>query len=215
MLHVRACNPQRPFLLSIEDNLIIWQSEETYKTIFLIKSDVMQYAKDLICRGVILCSLCHGGLKYHGSYRRYLLDEDSNREQGWAAQVHCVTCNVYPALIPDFIMPYKHYKAEVVEKVIAAHGKGENVERLDGCAADISTMRRWIGQFEKRGELAVGWLISILLSVYERHVTLLELQNKTLLKQLARLLREFPAIKTDSIIGKANIILTTQNCGFL
>ena len=215
MLHVRACNPQRPFLLSIEDNLIIWQSEETYKTIFLIKSDVMQYAKDLICRGVILCSLCHGGLKYHGSYRRYLLDEDSNREQGWVAQVHCVTCNVYPALIPDFIMPYKHYKAEVVEKVIAAHGKGENVERLDGCAADISTMRRWIGQFEKRGELAVGWLISILLSVYERHVTLLELQNKTLLKQLARLLREFPTLKTGRVIGRANIVLTTQNCGFL
>ena len=215
MLHVRACNPQRPFLLSIEDNLIIWQSEETYKKNFSDRGKVIRAAKALASRGVILCSLCHGGLKYHGSYRRYLLDEESNREQGWAAQVHCVACNVYPALIPDFIMPYKHYRAEVVEKVIAAHGNGENLERLGGCAADISTMRRWIGQFEKRGELAAGWLISILLSVHERHITLLELQNKTILKQLARLLREFPAIKTDSIIGKANIILTTQNCGFL
>ena len=112
-------------------------------------------------------------------------------------------------------MPYKHYKAEAIENVINAAEKGNNVEYLVGHAAEVSTMRRWVRQFKERGELAVGWLLSVLLSVYEQHITLLELQHKTLLKRLARLLREFPAIKTDSIIGKANIVLTTQNCGFL
>jgi hypothetical protein len=112
-------------------------------------------------------------------------------------------------------MPYKHYSAEVIEGVIAESERGKNVERLDGYAADVSTMRRWVRQFKERGTRAAGWLLSILLKLYNRQVGLLELQNKMILKQLARLLREFPAINTDSIIGKANIILTTQNCGFL
>jgi len=112
-------------------------------------------------------------------------------------------------------MPYKHYSAEVIENVIAAYENGENVECLDGCAADISTMRRWVRQFKERGARAVGWLISILLDLYDMQISLLELQNKTLLKQLARLVREFPALKTGGIIGKANTVLTTQNCGFL
>jgi hypothetical protein len=197
--------------------LIIWQSEETYKTVFLVRSDVKKYAKDLIRCGVVLCSKCHGRLKYHGSYRRYLRDEGSNREKGWVAQVHCAACGKYPALIPEFIMPYKHYNAEVIEGVIAGSENGVNVEKSGGCAADASTMRRWIKQFRKRGAQAVGWLISLLLDLYDRHISLLKLQSRTLLKQLARLLREFSKTipKNGNIIGKTNIILTTKNCGFL
>jgi hypothetical protein len=164
---------------------------------------------------VVLCAFCYGQLKFHGSYRRYLKDEESIREKGWVAQVHCEACDTYPALIPEFIMPYKHYSAEVIEGVIAESERGKNVEHLDGCAADVSTMRRWVRQFKERGARAIGWLLSILLKLYDRQFSLLKLQNKTLLKQLARLLREFPAINTDSVIGKANIIITTQNCGFL
>ena len=213
----RACNPQRPFLLSNQDNLIIWQSEETYKTVFLVRSDVKQYAKDLACRGVVLCSFCHGRLKYHSSYRRYLKDEESNREQGWVAQVHCAACGKYPALMPAFIMPYKHYETEVIEGVIAESERGVNVEKSGGCAADASTMRRWVRQFKVRGAQAAGRLLSLLLDLYDRHVSMLKLQNRTLLKQLARLLREFPQPlpKNGSVIGKANSILTSKNCGFL
>jgi hypothetical protein len=177
----------------------------------------MQYAKGLIRRGVVLCSICHGWLKYHGSYRRYLKDEESNREKGWVAQVHCADCNVYPALIPEFIMPYKHYEAHVIESVISASEAGKNVEYLDGYAAEASTMRRWVKQFRERGAQAAGRLISLLVQLYGRHISLLKLQNRTLLKQLARLLREFPEPipKNGNIIGKANIMLTTKNCGFL
>ena len=195
--------------------MIIWQTEETYKANFNDRAEVVRAAKGLARSGAVLCASCHGQLEFHGSYRRYLKDEESNREQGWVAQVHCEACGTYPALIPDFIMPYKHYSAEVIENVIAAYENGENVECLDGCAADISTMRRWVRQFKERGTRAVGWLLSILLDLYERQVSSLKLQNKTLLKQLARLLREFQTLKTGGIIGKANTILTTQNCGFL
>ena len=99
--------------------------------------------------------------------------------------------------------------------MVAASEGGKMIENLAGCAADVSTMRRWVRQFKDRGPATVGWLLSTLLTVYEQQFSLLEAQNKSLLKQLARLLREYTAIYSGGVIGKANIILTTRNCGFL
>jgi len=112
-------------------------------------------------------------------------------------------------------MPYKHFKAEVIEAVIADSEGGKNYENFGDRAADISTMRRWVRQFKVRGALAVGWLVSILLTVYELQIGSLDLRNRTLLKQLTRLLQKFTCPKSGGIIGRINFILTTQNCGFL
>jgi len=169
----------------------------------------------MVGHGVVLCPHCYAMLKVHGSYPRHYRDENGVRHYGWCAQCHCEACEKYPALLPDFLMPHKHYKAEVIEAVIADSEAGVNLESIGDCAADISTMRRWIRQFKVRGEQAVGWLISVLLTVYELHIGLVKLRGRTLLKQLARLLREYPVPENDGVIGRANIILTTQNCGFL
>jgi hypothetical protein len=207
--------PSEPFLLLTESKLIIWHSEESCKFDFRDKSKVREVAGDLVRRSIVLCAICKGFLKVHGVYSRGLKDWDSSAEYGWVAQLYCAACKKYPALIPDFIIPYKRYKAEVIESVIAEHERGRNIEQMGGCSADISTMRRWVRQFGERGVLAVGWMLSILLSLYGRRISLLKLQNKTLLKQLERLLCEFRIPKTDTVIGSVNILLTTQNCGFL
>jgi len=175
----------------------------------------MQTADKLMRDGSVLCPLCYGLMKLHGSYPRHCLDENGGRHNGWVAQGNCVSCNRYPALIPDFLMPHKHYKSEVIERVIAESEKGEVIEHLGGCAADVSTMRRWVRQFRERGAWAVGWMVSTLLTAYEIHISTLKLQNMTLLKQLTRLLREYPASRGGGVIGKVNIVLTTRNCGFL
>jgi len=199
----------------LQSKLIIWHSGEPCKTNFYDRAEVVRAAGDLARRGVALCALCRGFFTVHGSYPRHIKDEEGNREDGWVAQLHCACCDAYPALMPNFIMPHKHYRAGVIEGVIAEHEGGKNVEHLGGCSADVSTMRRWIRQFRVRGALAAGWLISLLLTLHERHINFLELQNRTLLKQLVRLLREYPAPKGGGVIGRVNIILTTQNCGFL
>jgi len=118
-------------------------------------------------------------------------DEEGNCQYGWIAQGHCIVCNQYPSLIPDFIMPYKHYEAAVIESVIMESEAERNVEMLSDCAADASTMRRWIKQFKECGARAVGLLLSVLFMVYEQHISILELHNKKLLKQLARLLQAY------------------------
>jgi len=113
-------------------------------------------------------------------------------------------------------MPYKHFKADIIERVISEVEKGRAIEHLEGCAADVSTMRRWVTQFKERGAQAVGWLISTLLTVYDVHIGSIELRGGRLLKQLARLLYEYHFHEcTGRIIGRTNIILTTHNCGFL
>ena len=175
----------------------------------------MQAAWLLVLNGKVVCAICLGVLTINGCYRRHCRDENGTRIYGWVAQCHCEACKKYPALIPAFIMPHKHYKTEVIERVVAEYENGGTVEQIGGCSADVSTMRRWVSQFKERGARGAGWLISILLTVYEVHISSLKTKNCTLLKQLARLLTEYPALEGGGIIGRANIILTTQNCGFL
>ena len=175
----------------------------------------MQTAYELMSRSAVLCARCNGCLSFHGSYSRHCKDDNGSLHYGWVAQGHCASCNAYPSLIPAFIMPHKHYKAEVIENVIAETEKGRAIEHLDGCAADVSTMRRWVTQFRERGARAAGWMVSTLLTVYELHIGSIKLRNMALLKQLARLLLEYPATESSGVIGGVNIILTTRNCGFL
>jgi len=112
-------------------------------------------------------------------------------------------------------MPHKHYSAEVIESVIVESERGEIVEHFSGCAADVSSMRRWVRQFKVRGASAAGWLIAALYELYNRHLRIFELREKKLLEQLIRLLHEFPNYNGGSIFGAVNIILSTRNCGFL
>jgi len=195
--------------------LIVWHCEGISKANFLDKAEVMQTAQRLVRRGVVVCVICAGALVVHGCYKRRCLDENGGSNDGWIAQGHCSACGVYPAIAPSFIKPHKHYKADVIERVVKHAEAGKNVEGLGGCAADISTMRRWIKEWGERAEWAVGCLISKLPAMRKEYICSLDLQNMTLQQQLARLLSEYPASERGGIIGNVNIILTTHNCGFL
>jgi len=194
--------------------LIVFQTDGICKANFFEKAEVMLAANELMCCGAVLCSQCARRLTLHGAYRRHCRDETGKRHYGWVAQGHCAVCVCYPSILPDFIMPHKHYMTEVIEAVVAESENGRIIERFDGCAADVSTMRRWVRQFKTRGAAAVGWLLSALFELYNRHLNAIKLQNKKLLELLTRLLQEF-TIPGGSLFGRVNIILTTRNCGFL
>jgi len=154
-------------------------------------------------------------MSLHGAYRRHCRDNSGKRHYGWVVQGYCAACVCYHSILPNFIMPHKHYNCDVIESVIAAAEVGWIVEQSGICTADISTIRRWIRQFKVRGAVAVGWLLSILFEVFNTHIRAFELHNKKLLEQLSRLLCEFKNRSSDSVLGAVNIILTTRNCGFL
>jgi hypothetical protein len=202
------------FSFASRNKLIIWHSVAMCKANFYNRAEVVYTAKCLAECGGVLCALCKGLLTIHGSYRRHVRGEDGKRHFGWVAQGHCAACGKYPALIPDFIMPYKHFGAGVIETTIARIEEGRGLG-LSGCSASGSTIYRWIAQFKERGPQAVEGLLTALLTTYDCQISELEMQNRGLLKQLARLLREFPVPEDGKIIGRANIILTMCNCGFL
>jgi len=207
--------PSEPFSIALESILIVWDSGGICKANFYDRVEVMQTADKLVRDGSVLCPLCYGLMKLHGSYPRHCLDENCERHDGWVAQVYCAACDKYQSLTPVFLMPHKHYKTEVIGAVIADSEGGMNFENFGDHAADISTMRRWVRQFKVRGTRAVGWLVSTLLTAYELHIGSIELRCRTLLKQLTRLLHEYPALESGGILGRVSIILTTHNCGFL
>ena len=206
-----ACKPQSPFLLQLS-KLIILNSGMICNSNFYDRAEVIQTANRLTRHGDVLCSLCGGSLIVHGSYVRHTRDERGERHDGWIAQGHCFACNIYPSLIPNFLMSYKHYKTEVIESAVL---EAEEQVSLKSCPADNSTIRRWVKQFRRRGGQAVGWLLSILCLVYERHISTIELQNKGLMKQLERLARELPIPRIATVIGTVNVILTRHNFGYL
>jgi len=203
-----------PFSLALAiRRLIILNSGTISKENFYNRALVVQVVTEIVRRGDVLCPACHGFFKVHGSYERHLKDELGGRHDGWVAQVHCQTCNKYPSLAPDFVMPYKHYMGAVIEAVLIA--SEENDQGSSFCPADDSTMQRWVNQFRERGARAAGWLLSILFMVYGQFISALDQQNMSLLKRLAYLTQQFPVSETGVIIGRVNIILTRHGRGFL
>ena len=111
-------------------------------------------------------------------------------------------------------MPYKHYETSVVEAAIQG-SEGRGSSEPGRCQTEESTVRGWVRQFRERGARAAGWLTSILLDVYDRHISAVETRNRGLLDQLRRLAREFPGPSADSVMSLVNIILTSCSRGFL
>jgi len=193
--------------------LIIFNSKPICKENFYDRAGVLRTANGMVLRGDVLCPHCHGPLTVHGSYTRHLRDEFRQRHDGWIVQVHCSACNTYPSLTPDFIMPYKHYMAEVIEAAIIESEEG--CLSLSSCPADDSTMRRWVNQFNEHGARAAGWLLALLFEVCGCLVGTLQQQNMGLLKRLDYLTQQFSVPKTGGIIGRVNIVITRYDRGFL
>jgi len=70
--------------------------------------------------------------------------------------VWCRKCKKWHSLLPDFLLPNKHYSGNEVESVIIDSGS-QAIDEIDTEASD-STVRRWIKQIGKRIRQAVSKL---------------------------------------------------------
>ena len=210
---LEARNPQNPFSF-MRTTMIIQDSEEKSKENFYERRQVMQRADKMFRNGEVQCPICGGLLRLHGTYERHVTDGEGERYDGWVAQGYCVECDRYHSIIPSFIKPYGQYSAAVVEGVISEYERTGDIKRSD-CPASDSVIYRWIKQFKERGAQAVGWLLSTLYTMYEKHISVIAVQQEGILKQLDRLTERLLACNTKGIIGRANIILTKSNHGFV
>jgi hypothetical protein len=128
--------------------------------VLYLGADIKDYeikSKDIIKRGVddgrFRCALCLDPMAIHSHYERGI------KETGeWITItiVWCERCGEYHALLPDFLLPHKHYSGNEVEYVIIECAT-EPVDRIDTAASE-STVRRWIKQAGERIVQAVGIL---------------------------------------------------------
>ena len=99
------------------------------------------------------CELCLRPMGIHSHYTRGI------KETGELLSitiVWCSTCRKWHALLPEFLLPHKHYSGNEVESVII--DSATEVVKLIETSASESTVRRWIKQITERITQAVGIL---------------------------------------------------------
>ncbi|MCL6479418.1 MAG: DUF6431 domain-containing protein [Peptococcaceae bacterium] len=160
----------------------------------------------------LLCPRCGGEVVYHANYERHVhIDEAVERIT--IQRVICKECRITHAVIPDFIRPYKHYSACDCEMILRDMNNGIPAEHVEA-AASISTLRRWMAEFQEKGRQAAGALKSLLFRLYGKVVNEIELVGLKLFETLERILKEFPEIESNNlVIGDANIWFTSNMAG--
>ena len=129
--------------------------------VMFLGSTVKEYEKEskekiksAISKGELLCELCLHPLAIHSSYERGIKETG---ERIRIEMVWCRKCRKWHALLPDFLLPCKHYSGDEIEGVIIDAGTMADVSEIDTVASE-STVRRWIKQISERIDQAIGKL---------------------------------------------------------
>lgn len=164
---------------------------------------------------IIVCPKCFSKLFRNDEYNRCVIDESGVHEQTVIMQTMCTKCGTTHALLPDFIRPYKHYGAALMELALATIEETGDFS-TSNCPADDSTIRRWAKEFRERGIMAEAQLLTILYELYQRHLSILAIQERSQLKRLARLLDEFNIKpKENGVLSCVNTLITRNGKGFI
>ena len=75
---------------------------------FLVKSSATSH----------VCPLCKGMMKYRDSRKRIWKKEGGVKENLVIRRFRCEDCHSYHNELPDCLVPYKHYDAEVIAGVL-------------------------------------------------------------------------------------------------
>lgn len=102
-----------------------------------------------------ICPKCKGHeFNYYGSYSRFLIvkiNEEILEITIKIKRIRCKTCKSTHAVIPDFIVPYKAYSFEIVNKILYLKENKEktNKEIEEEYKVSRQLIRKWQQEFEK------------------------------------------------------------------
>ena len=89
-----------------------------------------------------MCPICRGSLHYRDSRLRIRRKEGGVKEHLILRRFRCSSCHSDQTELPDCLVPYKHYEAEVISGVLDEVVRPEDLDSED--YPSFSTMRRWI-----------------------------------------------------------------------
>ena len=108
---------------------------------------------EAIKAGGIRCEYCTEPMRLHSCYWRNIKETGQSLKISMAG---CRACSNWHALLPDFILPNKHYSGNEVESVIIDSAT-LTADKIDTEASE-GTARRWITQVGGRVRRAVNIL---------------------------------------------------------
>lgn len=87
------------------------------------------------------CS-CGGECKYYDTVKRYFITQGGKRKIAYVERVRCCLCGRIRRILPDYILPYKHYEADIVYGVVEGLITSSTLG-YEECPSEC-TMKRWI-----------------------------------------------------------------------
>lgn len=87
------------------------------------------------------CSYCDGELIYRGSVPRLTKSKAGSKNWIELDTYKCTRCGSVHRLLPDFLMPYKHYTRDVIDGVLNGYISEETLGYED--YPTELTMKRW------------------------------------------------------------------------
>lgn len=120
--------------------------------IIYLGRDIKEYeskSEEIIARAIsegrIQCELCLQPMSRHSSYERGIKETG---QRITITMVWCNKCRKWHALLPDFLLPHKHYSGNEIESVII-DSASIPVKEIETEASE-TTARRWIRQIGGR-----------------------------------------------------------------
>lgn len=98
-------------------------------------------------REMLFCPLCAGLLRYRDSRQRIMKREGGVRTDIPVRRFKCTGCGRIHTEIPSFLLPYKHYAAEVIGGVLEGIIRPEDQDSED--YPSLLTMKRWLRWFTR------------------------------------------------------------------
>lgn len=102
------------------------------------------------------CPCCGGLLRYRDSRLRIRKHEGGSCDHLCIRRFRCVSCGSHHNELPDVLLPYKHYEAEVISGVLDEIVTPEDADSED--YPSLSTMRYWLHWFQMNLANMEGYL---------------------------------------------------------
>ena len=103
-----------------------------------------------------ICPICQGMLRYRDSRPRIRKKEGGTKERLMIRRFRCQDCHSYHNELPDCLVPYKHYEAEVIAGVLDEVILPDDLDSED--YPSFSTMLRWLQWFRENLQRMEGYL---------------------------------------------------------
>ena len=168
---------------------------------YIANSDEM--CKELLRNAAIQCEKCLEPMKRHSSYERGI------KETGQKITIimaWCGACKIYHALLPDFLLPKKHYSGNEIESVLI-DSEREGIKEIETEASE-ATVRRWITEIGESVKRSVGKL-KYLYKQMGKAINELLIEPGSPYSELEQVLEQAPAVikSSGNKLGLANLWL--------